>query len=202
MSLQTWRMAARKLLRDPHIGPVIKRCGLPTHIGDIRYFRTLVSSIISQQISVKVAASIKTRLIKRVKIVSPSRVAAVPIEELRSLGLSNQKASYVHDLASKFLDGTITPRRFHTMSDEEVIAELVHVRGIGRWTAEMFLMFSLCRDDVWPVDDYGIQKAAQKIFRMRSLPNKRQLQKIGERWRPYRSVAAMYLWRCLDQPSK
>lgn len=194
----SWDAGTRVLARDEYIGPLIRACGPLKHRQDKCYFRTLVWSIIAQQISSKAAESISRRVRKHVRYVTPARVVAVPYAQLRALGLSNQKASYVHDVASKFLDKTITPRRFHSMSDEAIIAELVQVRGIGRWTAEMFLIFSLCRDDVWPVDDLGIQKAVQRALKLKTLPNKKRMQRIGEQWRPYRSVASMYLWRSLD----
>jgi hypothetical protein len=122
---------------------------------------------------------------------------------LRSAGLSGSKSAAIKDLAAKTLDGTI-PRRnaFDLMSDEEIIARLTTVRGIGRWTVEMFLLFDLQRLDVWPVDDYGVRKGYAKTFRKKQLPTPKELFAIGERWRPYRSVAAWYFWRALELTSR
>jgi DNA-3-methyladenine glycosylase II len=162
-----------------------------------QYFVVLVSSIIGQQISVKAAASIRERVAKHFKRLTPARIVAASPTELRALGLSPQKITYLHDLAAKFLDGTVTPRRFSRMTDEEIITELVQVKGIGRWTAEMFLIFSLGREDVWAVDDLGLQNAVQKTLGLRTRPTPKQMVLIGKRWAPYRSVASLFLWKSL-----
>src|SRR5205814_10507894 len=123
--------------------------------------------------------------------------------KLRAAGLSGSKVAAIKDLAAKTIDGTIPPARLLVkMSDEEIIERLIAVRGIGRWTVEMLLLFDLGRPDIWPVHDYGVQKGFAKTFRRRKLPTPKQLLKFGERWRPYRSVAAWYFWRALDGPAK
>ncbi|PYL69355.1 MAG: DNA-3-methyladenine glycosylase 2 family protein, partial [Verrucomicrobia bacterium] len=128
---------------------------------------------------------------------------ATPDEQLRTAGLSRSKIAALKDLASKTIDGTVpSARALSRMSDDEIIARLTMVRGIGRWTVEMLLLFNLGRPDVWPVHDYGVQKGFAKTFRRRKLPTPKQLLKFGERWRPYRSVAAWYFWRALDGPGK
>ena len=126
-----------------------------------------------------------------------------PDEKLRAAGLSRSKVAALKDLAAKTLDGTVPTRRaLLKMSDEEIIERLTKVRGIGRWTVEMLLLFDLGRLDVWPVADYGVQKGFAKTFGKKKLPTPKQFQEIGEKWRPYRSVAAWYFWRALDAPMK
>jgi DNA-3-methyladenine glycosylase II len=124
-------------------------------------------------------------------------------QTLRACGLSRSKTAALKDLAAKTLDGTVPNRRqLVRMTDEEIIERLTKVRGIGRWTVEMLLLFELGRLDVWPVADYGVQKGFAKTFGRKKLPTPKQFQKIGEKWRPYRSVAAWYFWRALDAPEK
>lgn len=161
-------------------------------------FLTLARAIVGQQISVKAAQSVWNKLIACVPLVSPEQVLAVKRAELRACGLSDRKTEYIADLARHFADGRIHVRRWPEMSDEQIIAELVEVRGIGRWTAEMFLMFSLLRPDVFPLDDLGVQKGIRlAYFKGRKVAVKTML-KLGETWRPWRSVASWYLWRSLD----
>jgi DNA-3-methyladenine glycosylase II len=126
---------------------------------------------------------------------TPAQVLAASDEELRRAGLSRGKMAYIRDLAQHVRDGRLSFRRFARMDDEEIIAELVRVRGIGRWTAEMFLMFNLRRPDVLPVDDLGFRNALAKAYGMKQPPTAKELKSIGERWRPYRSAAVWYLWQ-------
>lgn len=198
----SWDAGMRALRNDLHIGPLIKKYGKLQHKPDRHYFRSLLFAIVSQQISGKAAAAIMKRIEAHYGKPSTARkILAADVETLRTLGLSYQKAGYVHDLAQKFVDGTVAPRRFSRMTDEEIIEELVQVRGVGRWTAEMFLIFSLERYDVFPVDDYGIQKATQDLLGLKELPKGRRLALLGEQWEPYRSVATLYMWKALDSPS-
>jgi 3-methyladenine DNA glycosylase/8-oxoguanine DNA glycosylase len=126
-----------------------------------------------------------------------------PDEKLRGAGLSRNKVAAIKDLAAKTIDGTVpSARTLAKMSDEEIIARLITVRGIGRWTVEMLLLFDLGRPDVWPVDDYGVRKGFAKTFGKRKLPKPKQLMKLGEKWRPHRSVAAWYFWRALDKDDR
>ena len=135
----------------------------------------------------------------RRKWLDPRQVLETADESLRACGLSRSKVAAIKDLAAKTLDGTVPKASaFGKMSDEEIIARLTTVRGIGRWTVEMLLLFELGRPDVWPVTDYGVQKGYAKTFGTRKLPTPKQLSRIGEKWRPYRSVAAWYFWRALD----
>jgi DNA-3-methyladenine glycosylase II len=126
---------------------------------------------------------------------TPEKVLSKKRAELRACGLSDRKTEYIADLAQHFADGKIHPHRWPQMSDEEIIAELVDVRGIGRWTAEMFLMFNLLRPDVFPLDDLGLQKGIRLSYKKKTL---KQMKALGETWRPWRSVATWYLWRSLD----
>jgi DNA-3-methyladenine glycosylase II len=122
-------------------------------------------------------------------------VSALSDEEMRRVGLSRQKALYLRDLAAHVANKSINFHRFAAFSDDEVIAELIRVKGIGRWTAEMFLMFNLGRPDVLPLDDLGLRSAVRKAYRLSAMPTKGELAQIGERWRPYRSAASWYLWQ-------
>ena len=161
-------------------------------------FEVLARAIVGQQISVKAAQSVWLRFVGEVGPVNPRAVKLTRVPALRSCGLSAMKVEYLKSLADHFIDGRIAPRTFRKYSDDELIAQLTDVRGIGRWTAEMFLMFHLLRPNVFPVQDIGLQRAVERLyFNGRKLPVKK-LEKFGERWQPYRSVATWYLWRSLD----
>jgi DNA-3-methyladenine glycosylase II len=193
--------AARHLRRaDPRLAPVIAVVG-PCSLRPQRpAFRALVESIISQQISGKAADAILGRfrgLFPGRPFPLPADVLAIPPERLRGAGLSNRKATYVRDLAVKFADGTIRAARFHWLTDDEIAEQLIQVTGIGRWTAEMFLIFSLNRLDVLPVDDLGLRKAVQRLYRLRELPVAETIERLAEPWHPYCTVATWYLWRSL-----
>jgi len=168
----------------------------------VRPFDALAESIVYQQLSGKAAATIWGRvraLYPKTKWLDPAKILVTPDEKLRGAGLSRSKTAAIKDLAAKTIDGTVpSGRALLRMSDDEIIARLTQVRGIGRWTVEMLLLFDLGRPDVWPVADYGVQKGFAKTFRKRKLPTAKQLMKQGEKWRPYRSVAAWYFWRALD----
>ena len=172
----------------------------------IRPFDALAESIAYQQLNGKAAATIWGRvraLYPKTKWLDPAKVLATPDEKLRAAGLSRAKTAAIKDLAAKTLDGTVpSGRAILRMSDDEIVARLTQVRGIGRWTVEMLLLFDLGRLDVWPVDDYGVRKGFAKTFRKRKLPTPKELMKHGEKWRPYRSIAAWYFWRAQDQPEK
>jgi DNA-3-methyladenine glycosylase II len=164
------------------------------------YFDTLVHSIVNQQLSGKAADAIYGRL----KIlcqgkVNPDKIDRLRDNELRKAGFSRQKVSYLRDLTSKFLSKEINPGRFKYMSNSEVIKKLVSVYGIGRWTAEMFLMFALAREDVFPAQDLGIQKALEKVYGLKNKSVK-ELDEFSEKWKPYRTYASLYLWRSFDSP--
>jgi DNA-3-methyladenine glycosylase II len=193
---------------DPRMAALIKR-SLRYRVkpgGLVRPFDALAESIAYQQLSGKAAATIWKRvraLFPRSKYLDPQRVLDTPDEKLRGAGLSRNKVAAIKDLAAKTIDGTVpSARTLAKMSDEEIIARLITVRGIGRWTVEMLLLFDLGRPDVWPVDDYGVRKGFAKTFGKRKLPKPKQLMKLGEKWRPHRSVAAWYFWRALDKDDR
>ena len=172
----------------------------------IRPFDALAESIAYQQLSGKAASTIFGRvraLYPKRKWLDPGQLLATPDETLRAAGLSRAKIAALKDLAAKTIDGTVpSGRALLRMTDDEIITRLTTVRGIGRWTVEMLLLFDLGRPDVWPVDDYGVRKGFAKTFGRRKLPTPKQLMKFGEKWRPFRSVAAWYFWRALDQVEK
>jgi DNA-3-methyladenine glycosylase II len=162
-------------------------------------FAALVRSIMYQQLAGAAAATIHGRFLKLFSDgLSPAAVLALPDGAMRSAGLSGSKAVAVADLALKVTDGTVPLHDVESLSDDDLVARLVQVRGIGRWTAEMFLMFQLGRLDVWPVDDYGVRKGWALAHKLREPPAPRALQAEGDRFRPYRSVAAWYCWRAVD----
>ncbi len=192
------RLARRHLrLRDPVMRRLIDAVGPFTLRLDRDRFRMLVRSIISQQISGKAALSIRKRLEALVapEKISPHNLAALSIAELRSAGVSPQKAGYLHDLAAKVDSGAVRLHRVARMADDEVITELVQVKGIGVWTAQMCLMFSLGRLDVFPHDDLGIRSALKNLYGLADLPDKQTSIKIAEVWRPYATIASWYCWR-------
>ena len=172
--------------------------------SSLRPFDALAESIAYQQLSGKAAATIWGRvraLYPKRKFLDPKLVLDTPDDKLRGAGLSRSKVAALKDLAAKTLDGTVpSARAMAKMTDEEIIERLIQVRGIGRWTVEMLLLFELGRPDVWPVHDYGVRKGFAKTFGRRKLPTPKQLSRLGEKWRPYRSAAAWYFWRALDQP--
>ena len=191
--------SARRHLRkkDPVMRWLIDVVGPFTLKARRDRFGMLVRSIISQQISGKAARSIGQRLealIATAKI-TPHTLAALRIDELRSVGVSPQKAGYLHDLAAKVDSGVVRLSRAGRMPDEEVIAELVQVKGIGVWTAQMFLMFSLGRLDVFPHEDLGIRSALRKLYNLPDLPDRETSHQIATPWRPYATIASWYLWR-------
>ena len=193
-----WDKAKRSLAqRDPVMAAIMRRHprvhleprGDPLH--------TLARAIVGQQISVKAAQSVWNRFSTLVSVISHEEILKVKTGDLRACGLSGRKCEYISDLARRFADGHVHVHRWPEMSDEEVVADLVQVRGIGRWTAEMFLMFNLLRPDVYPLDDLGLRKGIQLAYYKRPVSLK-TMRRLGENWRPWRSVATWYLWRSLD----
>ena len=185
---------------DPVIAGVIDRVGPMTLRPQRDRFGMLVRSIIAQQISTAAARSIRQRLIDLIapQKLRPEVIAAVSIERLRTAGLSPQKASYLHDLAARVADGSVRLSRVGRMTDEEVIAELLPVKGIGVWTAQMFLIFSLGRLDVFAPDDLGIRTAIRNLYGLAEMPTKQQCHEIADRWRPLATAGSWYCWRSLE----
>lgn len=194
---------ARRLLlrRDPVLAALIRKhgpCGLAAAQRS-DHFTALVRAITGQQLSTKAAATIFARLAALMPDgVTPPSLSALSDEQMRGVGMSRQKAAYFRDLCEKVQSGALPLDSLDAMTDDEVIASLTAVKGIGRWSAEMFLMFRLHRPDVLPVGDLGIVNAVKSVYRLRKTPSADRIRKIGESWRPYRSVASWYLWRSLD----
>ena len=194
-----WDRAKRALSRrDPVMAAIIRSRPKVFLMRRGEPFLTLARAICGQQISVKAAQSVWDRVVACCSQVTPEHVLAVDRKKLRACGLSDRKTEYIADLAQHFADGRIHVHRWPQMSDEEIIAELVEVRGIGRWTAEMFLIFNLLRPDVFPLDDLGLQKAIRLGYFKGRKVSLARMRKLGESWRPWRSVATWYLWRSLD----
>jgi DNA-3-methyladenine glycosylase II len=196
MKPEYWDRAKRALAkRDPVMAGIMKRHPKVFMMRRGEAFMTLARAICGQQISVKAAQSVWNRVCECVGDITPRNVLSRERPQLRACGLSDRKVEYIADLAQHFADGKIHERSWPAMDDEAIIAELTDVRGIGRWTAEMFLMFNLLRPDVFPLDDLGLQKAMRLSYRKKSL---KSMKALGETWRPWRSVATWYLWRSLD----
>lgn len=195
---------ARRVLmrRDPVLAVAIKAIG-PCLMADRQrkdHLTALVGSIVSQQLSTKAAATIFGRFVALFPDHTPlsaAGIAAVEDARLREVGLSGQKVRYLRDLSERIMDGRLQLGELDALDDEAVIERLTEVKGFGRWTAEMFLMFRLHRPDVLPVDDLGIVNAVQRLYGLRKRPDPKKLYKLGEAWRPYRSVASWYLWQSL-----
>ncbi len=185
---------------DPILGDVIDRVGPYQIPRRPERFQALVRAIIFQQLAGRAAQTIYDRFVKQVggkRFPTPALVLAASDEALRSAGLSRGKMAYIRDLAAHVRDRTLDFHRFPGMDDDAIITDLTRVHGIGRWTAEMFLMFNLHRPDVFPVDDLGVRNAVARLYAMSQPPPPKELREFGERWRPYRSVASWYLWQSM-----
>jgi len=166
-------------------------------------FLRLCRSIVGQQLSVKAAQTIFTRFESLFRHgISPKELLKISDEKLRGAGLSYQKIKYLKDLAEKTISGDIDLHGLHTKENEEIVTELVRIKGIGAWTAEMFLMFSLGRPDVFSYGDLGLQNAIMKLYNLKQKPTEKQMEKLSKKWIPYRTFAAMILWRSLDNEPK
>jgi DNA-3-methyladenine glycosylase II len=199
---------ARRLLarRDPILRDLMRThgpCGLAARQHSDP-FKALARAIVGQQLSAKAAATIFSRFEALFDAFpTPAQVLAVPDDRLRSVGLSSQKLGYLRDLCRRIVEGELPLDVLDRMDDEAVIENLTQVKGVGRWTAEMFLIFRLQRPDVLPVGDLGIVRAVQRAYKLRKAPSPDRLTRIGEAWRPYRSVACWYLWASLNnEPTK
>ena len=199
---------ARRLLarRDPILRDLMRMhgpCGLAARQHSDP-FKALARAIVGQQLSARAAATIFSRFEALFDAFpTPAQVLAVPDDRLRSVGLSSQKLGYLRDLCRRIVEGELPLDVLDRMDDEAVIENLTQVKGVGRWTAEMFLIFRLQRPDVLPVGDLGIVRAVQRAYKLRKAPSPDRLTRIGEAWRPYRSVACWYLWASLNnEPTK
>ena len=198
-----WKAGVRHLKKhDPVLARVIEGVGPLRFELDDGHYEALVGSIIFQQLAGSSARAILNRF-KRLyggDIPDPKSYLATDEAQLRSAGLLPQKISYIHDLCERMVQGSIDFEGISRLSDEEAVRQLDVVKGVGRWTAEMFLIFVLGRADILPVDDLGIQKAAKRLYRPRKLPTKDKFEKLFKNWHPYRSIATLYLWKSGEKP--
>lgn len=195
--------AIRFLKKDPDLAKIISQVGR----YEIRImknpYKSLVEAIITQQLSGKAADSISKRFRELfVRFPKPKDVLEMPDSKLRKTGLSAMKISYIKDLSNRIEKREIKISSLHKMTDDEIVLHLTQVKGIGRWTAEMFLIFSLGRPDVLPVGDLGLKKGIQRLYSMSDLPKENEIERLAEKWRPYRTVATWYLWKSLKQFDK
>src|SRR5690349_8150916 len=199
-----WETGVKQLRRDPVMRKIIARVGPCTLTPRRDYFITLCKSIFTQQISTRIATILFGRfcdLFPRKRPTPAGVIRALKSDaNAKSCGLSRQKRAYLIDLAKHFDTEAIPTHRIAKMSDEEVIEALTRVHGVGRWTAEMFLIFVLNRPDVWPVDDLGLREGAKVAFKLPQRPTAKELKEIGERFRPHRTLVTWYLWRSLASP--
>lgn len=186
--------------RDRVLGRIMKKVGYPSFEVHENHYSSLIISIVSQQISWAAANSIlrRFRLLYNGRMPTPKEYLRTKSEKLRGAGISPQKYVYLKDLCERIESGKLELKKFHKMPNEKIIEELDEVKGIGRWTAEMFLIFSLGRTDVFPVDDLGIKKSVKEVYGLRDLPDKKRLEKMSGAWHPYGSIAALYLWHSHD----
>ena len=200
---RVWQKGIRHLKRnDPVLARIIARVGPVRFKLDDDHYEAVVGSIIFQQLAGSAARAILNRFKQLYggRVPSPKEYLATDIQKLRGSGLSPQKISYIKDLAERLENGILDLNRLENLPDEEVLNELDNVRGIGRWTAEMFLLFKLGRTDVLPVDDLGLRKAAQKAYRLRKLPSRDRFEQLAEKWHPYSSISTFYLWKSMEKP--
>ncbi|HEU4715488.1 MAG TPA: DNA-3-methyladenine glycosylase [Candidatus Saccharimonadales bacterium] len=198
--------AAHLSASDPVLARVIAGAPLPDFAPHTDYYRALVNSIIGQQLSVKAAATIKQRFVDLFdgSFPTPEQILGRDIEELRSVGLSRPKARYVQDLAQHIVEGTVRFDTIDQLSNDEIIAELTAVKGVGEWTVHMFLLFCMGRLDVLPTGDLGIRSGIKKLYGMDELPSPDEVRLVAEEndWHPYESVASWYVWHSLDNAPK
>jgi DNA-3-methyladenine glycosylase II len=194
--------SVKRLAKDKRFASLAKRFPRPELTHSTNAFRALARAIIHQQLSTKAAATIEKRFIALYtpkKFPTPVDVKNTRVAALRSVGLSGQKSGYLYDLAAKFIDKTVDPKRFHLMSDAEISAHVIRVKGIAQWSADMFLIFALNRPDILPIGDLGIQKGAQLFFGLRQLPTPERLTKLAKPFDGDHTVFSLYLWKLADE---
>lgn len=202
---QTWSTGSKHLQKvDKVLGRLINSVAEYKFEREEGYYEALVGAIIFQQLAGRAAQAILNRFksLYHGRIPTPQEFLNTSAVKLRSAGLSPQKISYLKDLCERLDSGTLDLEHLAAVSDEEVVQELDAVRGIGRWTAEMFLIFVLGRTDVLPVDDLGLRKATQRVYDLPELPDAKKFGELSERWHPYCSIATLYLWRSAETPEK
>ncbi len=194
-----WDLAKKELIKkDKKLGKIIINYPKDFLFSRFDPFYTLARSIVGQQISVKAAQAVWDRLELKVRKVSPKNINSMHFNSLKSCGLSRQKISYLKSLSIAFINKEINPNEWQSLSDEKIIQELIKLKGIGVWTAEMFLIFSLCRPDVFPSDDLGLIKGICNCYNLNYPISKEDAIKLSKKWKPWRSVATWYFWRSLD----
>ena len=189
------------LKKDKNMKVLIKKFGRPDFNQGQDYFQSLLRSIVFQQLSGKAAQTIYERLVSLIPKTSylcPNEILKLNKDEMRKAGLSFQKINYVRNLADYFENNSLQKKDVEEMTDEEISKELIKIKGIGQWTVDMFLMFTLNRADILPYKDLGIQKGIMKILNMKNLPSKKEMENCSREWRPYRTIACWYLWRLAD----
>jgi DNA-3-methyladenine glycosylase II len=188
---------------DPDLAPSIAHAGTPNIVPNKQYYQALVESIISQQLSVKAAGTIERRFLELFPgddFPTPGQILEKDIETLRAVGLSRQKATYIQDLAVKVLEETVRFNHLDALTNEEVIAELTKIKGVGVWTVHMFLIFCMGRLDVLPTGDLGIKNGMYNLYHLKEKPSPEEMETLAKlhKWHPYESVAAWYVWHSLD----
>jgi DNA-3-methyladenine glycosylase II len=204
MTRKVFNDALEHLRKQPRLASLALRERKPPFSRPSDPFESLIRSIIYQQLSGKAASTILARLLANFsnsRYPTPKELLKLSGAKFRKAGVSAQKMKYLRDLAGRFLDGTIDPSKFNKMTDEEIREHLIVVKGVGRWTADMFLMFTLYRPDVLPTGDLGIQKGFQKLFKLKTLPDAKKMEKLAKDWSPYRTIACWYLWELVDTPN-
>jgi len=199
----------KALKKDKRFAALIARHGVPDLRRGSNLFQALARAIVYQQLSGKAAGTIYARFValfnnaklpaSKHKFPKPEEVLQMPVDKLRSAGLSGQKVGYLKDLALKFTDGTIKHKTLHTMSTEEVTLHLTQIKGVGVWTVHMLQIFTLGRPDVLPVGDLGIQKGFQILYKLKTVPTPKEMERLAKPWREHASVASWYLWRVADE---
>jgi len=194
------KSALEVLEKDFEMQKLIKNYGLPSFEPKNDYFQSLMHSIVFQQLNGKVANIIYQRLISLLPSnkITPKKVLVLTNEEMRKAGLSSQKINYIKNLANYFDTNHFDSNKVRKMTNEEISEELIKIKGIGQWTVDMFLMFTLNRSDIIPYSDLGIQKGMKILFNLNTLPTKDEMKNISIRWKPYRTVACWYLWKIVD----
>jgi len=194
-----WEKAKKVLIsKDKKLGKIISNYPKDFLFSKSDPFYTLARSIVGQQISVKAAQAVWDKLENKAKRIEPNYILQMHFMSLKSCGLSRQKIKYLKSLSLAFKQNKISPDKWKKYSDEDIISELVLIKGIGRWTAEMYLIFNLCRPDIFPVDDIGLLRGICKCYNLNYPIKKEIVIKMSENWKPYRSVATWYFWRSLD----
>ena len=193
---------ALKIL-DPELVTLLDSFEIEDWTPETNYFKSLTRTIIYQQLSGKAASTISNRFISLYhgkNYPTPADILNTDHDILRSVGLSNAKVKYIKNIAQAFLDGTVDHQNLGKLSDEEIMEKFIAIKGVGPWTAQMFLMFTLNRPDVFPAGDLGVQKGFQQYFKLKKLPSPKIMEKRAKKWKPYRTVASLYFWKVVDGP--